>query len=51
MKMEQVVEAISAAALPAEQQQKPINPREDTMAQRIDIARTVPACAGGATCC
>ena len=28
MKMEQVVEAISAAALPAEQQQKPINPRE-----------------------
>ena len=28
MKMEQVVEAISAAALPPEQQQKPINPRE-----------------------
>ena len=28
MKMEQVVEAIGAAALPAEQQQKPINPRE-----------------------
>ena len=28
MKMEQVVEAISASALPAEQQQKPINPRE-----------------------
>ncbi len=28
MKMEQVVEAISAPALPAEQQQKPINPRE-----------------------
>ena len=28
MKMEQVVDAISAAALPAEQQQKPINPRE-----------------------
>jgi len=28
MKMEQVVEAISAAALPAEQQQRPINPRE-----------------------
>ena len=28
MKMEQVVEAISAAALPTEQQQKPINPRE-----------------------
>lgn len=28
MKMEQVVEAISTAALPAEQQQKPINPRE-----------------------
>ena len=28
MKMEQVVEAISASALPTEQQQKPINPRE-----------------------
>ena len=28
MKMEQVVEAIGAAALPAEQQQKPINPRK-----------------------
>jgi len=28
MKMEQVVEAISAAALPPEQQQRPINPRE-----------------------
>lgn len=28
MKMEQVVEAITAAALPTEQQQKPINPRE-----------------------
>ncbi|PJI99093.1 UDP-N-acetylmuramoyl-tripeptide--D-alanyl-D-alanine ligase [Acidovorax sp. 69] len=28
MKMEQVVEAIGAAALPPEQQQKPINPRE-----------------------
>ncbi len=28
MKMEQVVDVISAAALPAEQQQKPINPRE-----------------------
>ncbi len=28
MKMEQVVEAISTAAMPAEQQQRPINPRE-----------------------
>lgn len=28
MKMEQVVEAISASVLPTEQQQKPINPRE-----------------------